>query len=288
MYMRSFKINILPKPKSKREQNSNAVSTLKDILPPSLVHTMDLSQEKGASTWLSVLPLEEYGFALHKGAFCDALALCYGWSPANTPLNCACGTHFSVEHVLSCPKGGYPSIRHNESTEPHLQPMTGEVMSGLSANIQDGARLDIAADGFWGRRFERAFFDVKIFNPYAPSNKTSLSACYRSHENEKKRKYDQRIREVEHGSFTPLILSCTGGLGPKATTSYKCLASQLSAKWNQAYSLTIMWLRCHLAYSLLRSSVMCIRGALSHIGHYMSTTQPPLDLVSREALLPAQ
>ena len=38
-------------------------------------------------------------------------------------------------------------------------------------------------------------------NPYAPSNqKTPLSACYRSHENEKKRKYDQRIREVEHHS----------------------------------------------------------------------------------------
>ncbi|KAL5505646.1 hypothetical protein EMCRGX_G007111 [Ephydatia muelleri] len=100
--------------KSKREQHSNAASTLKDILPPSLAHAMDLSQEKGASTWLSVLPLEEYGFALHKGAFRDALALHYSWSPGNAPLNCACGTHFSVEHVLSCPKGGYPSIRHNE------------------------------------------------------------------------------------------------------------------------------------------------------------------------------
>ena len=96
----------------------------------------------------------------------------------------------------------------------------------------------------------------------------------------KTRKYDQRIREVEHASFTPLILSCTGGLGPQATTSYKRLASLLSAKWNQAYSLTIMWLRCRLAYSLLRSSVMCIRGARSHLGHF--------DLVSREALLLAQ
>ena len=96
--------------KSKRKQHSNAALILKDILPPSLAHAMDLSQEKGASTWLSVLPLEEYGFALHKGAFRDALALRYGWSPANAPLNCACGTHFSV---VSCPKGGYPSIRHN-------------------------------------------------------------------------------------------------------------------------------------------------------------------------------
>ena len=152
--------------KSKREQHSIASSTLKDVLPPSLAQAMGLSQEKDSSTWLSVLPLEEYGFAPHKGAFCDALALHYGWSPANAPLNCACVTHFSVEHVLLCPMGGYPSIRHNEirdltadlwlevchnvSTEPHLQPMTGEIMSGLSANIQYGAQLDIAADGFWG------------------------------------------------------------------------------------------------------------------------------------------
>ena len=69
-------------------------------------------------------------------------------------------------------------------------------MSGLSANIQDGAQLDIAADEFLGSWFERAFFDVKVFNPYAPSNQKT-PACYRSHANEKKRKYDQRIREVE-------------------------------------------------------------------------------------------
>ena len=91
--------------KSKQEQHSNATSTLKDILSPSLALAMDLSQEKGTSTWLSVLPLEEYGFALHKGAFCDVLALPYGRSPVNAPLNCACGTHCSVEHVLSYPKG---------------------------------------------------------------------------------------------------------------------------------------------------------------------------------------
>ena len=77
------------------------------------------------------------------------------------PTSCACGAAFSVEHALSCPKGGFPSIRHNEirdyllseichnvSTEPHLQPITGEVPTSASANFQDGARLDVAADGF--------------------------------------------------------------------------------------------------------------------------------------------
>ena len=70
--------------KSKREQHSNAASTLKDIFPRSLAHAMDHSQEK----WCSVLPLDEYGFALHKGAFCDTLSLRYGWSPTNAALNC--------------------------------------------------------------------------------------------------------------------------------------------------------------------------------------------------------
>ena len=33
--------------------------------------------------------------------------------------------------------------------EPDLQPVEGELLTGLSANVQDGARLDIAANGFW-------------------------------------------------------------------------------------------------------------------------------------------
>ena len=38
------------------------------------------AQEKGASSWLTALPLEEYGFSLHKSAFRDAVALRYNWS----------------------------------------------------------------------------------------------------------------------------------------------------------------------------------------------------------------
>ena len=44
---------------------------------------MDLAKEKGASSWLSVLPIDEFGFFLHKGAFRDAVALRYGWQLPN-------------------------------------------------------------------------------------------------------------------------------------------------------------------------------------------------------------
>ena len=77
---------------------------------------------------------------------------------------------------------------------------------------------DVAANGFWGGRYEKTFVDVRVFNPYAPSNRnTTLTQCYRKHEMEKKRAYEQRIREVEHASFTPIVLSASGGLAKGAT-----------------------------------------------------------------------
>eukprot|EP00731_Ephydatia_muelleri_P036835 Em0335g1a len=127
--------------------------------------------------------------------------------------------HCHVQKVAFLPSGTMRSET--------ILPISCEVPTSATANFQDGARLDVAADGFWGSRFERAFFDVKVFNPYAPSNRRPQpSACYRTHEASKKRAYERRILEVEHASFTPLIFSATGGLGREATVVYKRIAAQ--------------------------------------------------------------
>ena len=286
-----------------RELSAAAASSLKGSLSSSLTRAMDLASEKGASNWLTTLPIDEFGFALHKGAFHDAMALRYDWNPSRTPTNCACGKRFSVEHAFTCPKGGFPILRHNEirdltanlltkvchnvCVEPDLQPLTGEVLSGSSSIGQDGARLDIAASGCWGGHHERTYFDVRVFNPHAPSNRCAdLSSCYRKHERLKKNSYEQRIREVEHGTFTPLVLAATGGLGSEANTFYKRLASLLATKWDNHYSSTLSWLRCRLSFSLLRSAIRCIRGARSSRGHAVRSPVS-LDLVRSESNLSA-
>ena len=72
--------------------------------------------------------------------------------------------------------------------EPKLQPLSGEHLGFATAIRDDNARLDISANGFWGGNTERAMFDVRIFNPFAPSNRlTKLSATYKKHEREKKK-----------------------------------------------------------------------------------------------------
>ena len=156
-----------------------------------------LGRDNGASSWLSARPIEEHGFALHKGAFRDAVALRYGWEPANLPSHCACGVSFDSCHALTCSKGGLTIARHNEirdltaslisevcsdvEVEPRLQPLSGEQFLHASANRDAEARLDIKARGFWGGAFECAFFDVRVFNPRARTNAAapSTAAMYR-------------------------------------------------------------------------------------------------------------
>ena len=79
-------------------------------LPPKLQRSILLACEKGSSSWLTALPIVDQSFALHKGAFRDALCLRYGWQPQLLPFHCICGKTMSVEHALSFPFGGFPSI----------------------------------------------------------------------------------------------------------------------------------------------------------------------------------
>ena len=120
-----------------------------------------------------------------------------------------------------------------------LQPLTGEELSSRTAITDDNSRLDIKCRGFWADG-QDAFFDVRVFNPLAPTHRSkTLATLFRAQEKEKRRAYDQRIREVEYGSFTPLVMSATGGLAPAASIFYKRLASLIATKRRQPYNIII-------------------------------------------------
>ena len=107
---------------------------------------------------------------------------------------------------------------------------------------------------------------------------------YHRQEREKQRQYEQRVREVELGSFTPLVFSTTGGMAKTTTVAYKRLASLLAVKRDQPYSLVLSWLRCNLSFSLLRSAITCLRGARSSRG--LPARIGALDLAVSEGQVP--
>ena len=267
--------------RSKQVRRKNELLRQKCLMQRWESHTSKilLLSAKGSSSWLTTLPLRRHGFWLSKRDFRDALALRYDWMLENTPLTCVCGHDFSPDHAMICAFGGFPTIRHNElrniigdlltevghtvAIEPLLQPLNGEVFRARSTTTSDEARSDIRATGFWTRR-EDAFFDVRVFHANAPSNRTrTLQEACRHHEHLKQLEYEDRIINVDRGSFCPLVFSTSGSVGPLCDRFLKRLAGKISDLDQGHYSEIMAYIRCRISFALLRSAVMCIRGSRS-------------------------
>ena len=150
----------------KNQKNSqykaNLQSYLDEVSQMYRSHIKDAAQ-KGVSSWLTCLPLEEHGFVLNKNEFSDALCLRYNLPIKGLPQYCACGKENNINHTMECSKGGYVHLRHNKVrdleasllsevchdvvTEPRLLPLTGEVFPLRTTKTADDAHPDISARG---------------------------------------------------------------------------------------------------------------------------------------------
>jgi len=64
---------------------------MKSNLSRLLQHAMESTQENSTSSWLTALPVKEFDFVFHKGAFCDSLVLIMDGNPFKHPPFC-CGS----------------------------------------------------------------------------------------------------------------------------------------------------------------------------------------------------
>ena len=159
-------------------------------------------------------------------------------------------------HILS-------DICKDVKIEPELLPI-GNTRT-LSTNVADKARLDVSAVGVWSP-MERTFLDVRVFHPNSPSYlNTSPEQLYLQHEREKKRVYNDRVLQVEKGSFSPLIFSTTGGMGPEATKYHKRVAELISAKRGETYSDVVYHIRTRIRFSLLKSVLVKEEGEVDQV-----------------------
>ncbi len=236
----------------------------------------DIAQMKGGSSWLTSLPLKEEGYDLNKREFFDAIALRYRWMLKRLPTECVCGQKFSMDHAMQCKTGGYIHRRHDRlrdlfakfledvaydvHTEPGLQVLTGEVLPE-GTNTKDDARSDIAVRGFW-QAYALAFFDIKVFNPFAKAHiSRSLKAVFKSNEEGKKREYNERIIQVEHGSFTPIVASAFGGFGVETGRFVSKLIEKMASKKGDEPSVVANYVRTKISFELVKSQIACIRGS---------------------------
>ena len=282
--------NDLPDPNEVKDTKSSALlvyktkiderhKNIKNSQDANTQRTLEQLSEPGASSWLGALPLQEQGFNLTKAEFQDALALRYNKTVKNLPSKCPCGSPFNVTHALNCHLGGFVNARHDNirdvecsllksivhdvEREPPLHPVQNKNGYQRSAILDDDARLDIRARGFW-RDGQNAYFDIRVTNVDSASQRDSpLKSVLRKHELDKKRNYNRRIMEVEHGSFTPLVFSTSGVMAHECSLYHKSLAEKLANKKNERYEDIIRYLRVKFSFLAVKSTLLCLRGSRS-------------------------
>ena len=260
--------------RQKEKMHADELISINEAINEKMKRTLELAQEKGSGAWLTALPIQALGYTLNKQEFRDSVCLRYGWDIPNTPSFCQCGKENNIDHSLNCKKGGYIIMRHNR-----VRDLEAELMKEVCHNVQiepqllpiesdherDGntatrARLDVAGVGVWGA-YEKTFLDIRIMHPNSPSYiNQPIEQVYSTHEKLKKRSYNERVLQVEKGSFTPIVMSTSGGEGKEAARHHKRISTLIAEKRNESYADVINYVRTRLRFSVLRSTLTAIRG----------------------------
>ena len=73
----------------------------------------------------------------------------------------------------------------------------------------------------------------------------------------------RKVMEIEHGTFTPLVFTTTGGMADEYVVYHSRLAELIANKKGESYSSAISWIRAKLSFAIVRAAILCLRGSRS-------------------------
>ena len=276
-----------------KDSNKNrAAATLTPLLTamrPMHRRKAERNQETGA--WLSIIPTIVNGLSLSKEEFRDGMRMRYGIGLDDLPKVCdGCGAKFSVEHALSCKKGGLVVGRHNEirdelaylatlatssnrvRDEPYINIGRNTEGNGVPAHAnvdtsranppagKDFERGDVLVHGLFDRNTS-CIIDVRVTDTDQPSYlSTTPSKVLKSQERSKKKKYLEACLE-QRRHFAPYVVDTYGLLGEEAKSLNKRLGSKLAEKWKSPYSAVMGFVNARVSVAILRATHLCLRGS---------------------------
>ncbi|KAL7474494.1 hypothetical protein ACHAW6_000466, partial [Cyclotella cf. meneghiniana] len=239
-----------------------------------------MERATASGVWLSTIPDRFSGIELTKDEWFNNFAIRYGWHPANLPDQCdGCGAGLTLEHGLSCKRGGLVGIRHNDvrnkwahlcsialtnlrvvieptifygnrsrAGENNATPATPCPLNPTNT-LGDEACKDILAHGFWNQG-RGTVFNVHICDTNSCSyGNTSLSKFLECHAKEKKDKYETAC--LDHcWDFTPLVYSVDRVASKDAQKAEQCIAWLIAKKWSGKYSDIASFIRTRISLAI--------------------------------------
>ena len=153
----------------------------------------------------------------------------------------------NINHVLTYKTGGFVIFRHNKTVN-----ITAAMLSMICKDVRkepilsttldsnDELRADLSMHSFW-QRLQKAYVDVRVFYPFAPSYwDQSLATVMKTLENQKIRKCSQLILDGENGYFTPLVFTTNAGMSTETKYLYRWINQLLCEKSDVSYIDTVV------------------------------------------------
>lgn len=278
-------------------------------------HERRLRRACSNGRFLTICPSYAANTVLSAEEFRDRLCYRYGQTPSNLPTNCdGCGCPFSVDHAMSCKKGGLVICRHDEfkhdvrdiyqlaagkgsaRDEPRIfiRPPAAPATAPPAAPPPDPPEPPVAppqdrGDVLLRNLFERGtdcIIDVRIVDLNAASYRSrDPLKVMKGLEREKKKHYLKACK-AQRRHFAPFVVSTCGLLAPEAKAVCNAIAEKLADKWQQPKSVVRSYISARLSITLARACHMCLRGSRTpaskmsfptSLGAFSGSSSPPGD-----------
>ena len=119
---------------------------------------------------------------------------------------------------MICKRGSFVIQRHSE-----LRDLEADLFSMVCNDVEVKPVLQGITEEQLSGGFNRAQ-DARLDQDQEPQQ------IYRIPEHDKKRLYSRRVLDVEHGSFTPLAFTTTGGMGKECIRYHSGLAELVATR----------------------------------------------------------
>ena len=91
--------------------------------------------------------------------------------------------------------------------------------------------------------------------------------------------------KVESGSFTPLVFSTVGSMGPETVAYHKALAERIAQKNDERYSDVISYIRTMLSILSVKSALTCLRGSRGESGEKVQAADENFGIINPDLSL---
>ena len=142
-------------------------------------------------------------------------------------------------------------VSKDTKIEPKLRRLSGEELQGRTSSNSNEARVDIRTRSLW-ERGQQTFFYLRVSDPNVCRYCNKPQQCHVMNEQEKKRAYNERILQIDHGTLTSLMFSINDSIGREYQKFYSRLSQMISKKRDLLPSISSNWIGTKVCFGLLK------------------------------------